>query len=142
MCMFIEAVDLVVNLELIDSIEKLGLANLFEEALDTIIAFKNNHSITEERIYANALLFRILREHGFNVSQDIFRGFTNNMGTLIKSTNSDDTKAVLELLEFSHLALEAGKILIEAKEFSAGILKNIINSNVENKVGEDNTNSV
>lgn len=65
-----------------------------------------------------------------------------NMGTFIKSTNSDDTKAVLELLEASHLALEAGKILIEAKEFSAGILKNIINSNVENKVGEDNTNSV
>ncbi|KAL7191052.1 hypothetical protein ACSBR2_023181 [Camellia fascicularis] len=52
------------------------------------------------------------------------------MGTFIKSTNSDDTKAVLELLEASHLALEAGKILIEAKEFYAGILKNIINSNL------------
>ncbi|KAF5943684.1 hypothetical protein HYC85_017761 [Camellia sinensis] len=136
MCMFIEAVDLVAKLEFIDSIEKLGLANLFEveikEALDTIVAFKNNHPITEEGIYANALFFRILRQHGFNVSQ----GFTSKMGTFMKSTNSDDTKAMLELLEASHLALEGENILIEAKEFSAGILKNIINSNVEDKVAK------
>ncbi|CAL5410997.1 unnamed protein product [Camellia sinensis] len=140
MCMFIEAVDLVAKLEFIDSIEKLGLANLFEveikEALDTTVAFKNNHPITEEGIYANALFFRILRQHGFNVSQDIFRGFTNKMGTFMKSTNSNDTKAMLELLEASHLALEGENILIEAKEFSAGILKNIINSNVEDKVAK------
>ena len=75
MCMFMEAVDLVAKLEFIDNIEKLGLANLFEmeikEALDTIVAFKNNHPITEEGLYANALFFRLLRQHGFNISQGI-----------------------------------------------------------------------
>ncbi|KAL7213323.1 hypothetical protein ACSBR2_015939 [Camellia fascicularis] len=138
MCMFMEAVDLVAKLEFIDNIEKLGLANLFEmeikEALDTIVAFKNNHPITEEGLYANALFFRLLRQHGFHISQDIFRGFTSKMGTFIKTTNCD-TKAMLELLEASHLALEGENILIEAKAFSTGILKNITNSkNVENKV--------
>ncbi|CAL5410994.1 unnamed protein product [Camellia sinensis] len=138
MCMFMEAVDLAAKLEFIDNIEKLGLANLFEmeikEALDTIVAFKNNHPITEEGLYANALFFRLLRQHGFNISQDIFRGFTSKMGTFIKTTNCD-TKAMLELLEASHLALEGENILIEAKAFSTGILKNITNSkNVENKV--------
>ncbi|GMP75143.1 hypothetical protein CsSME_00032337 [Camellia sinensis var. sinensis] len=138
MCMFMEAVDLVAKLEFIDNIEKLGLANLFEmeikEALDTIVAFKNNYPITEEGLYANALFFRLLRQHGFNISQDIFRGFTSKMGTFNKTTNCD-TKAMLELLEASHLALEGENILIEAKAFSTGILKNITNSkNVENKV--------
>ncbi|CAL5408557.1 unnamed protein product [Camellia sinensis] len=138
MCMFMEAVDLVAKLEFIDNIEKLGLANLFEmeikEALDTIVAFKNNHPITEEGLYANALFFRLLRQHGFNISQDIFRGFTSKMGTFIKTTNCD-TKAMLELLEASHLALKGENILIEAKAFSTGILKNITNSkNVDNKV--------
>nr|ANB66345.1 terpene synthase [Camellia sinensis] len=138
MCMFMEAVDLVTKLEFIDNIEKLGLANLFEmeikEALDTIVAFKNNYPITEEGLYANALFFRLLRQHGFNISQDIFRGFTSKMGTFNKTTNCD-TKAMLELLEASHLALEGENILIEAKASSTGILKNITNSkNVENKV--------
>ncbi|KAF5943342.1 hypothetical protein HYC85_017419 [Camellia sinensis] len=172
MCMFMEAVDLVAKLEFIDNIERLGLANLFEmeikEALDTIVAFKNNHPVKRVSmlmLYSlgslgsmDLIFLKSLQTHFYNIfcqnkvtlcakqfftllylkcisfNSDIFRGFTSKMGTFIKTTNCD-TKAMLELLEASHLALEGENILIEAKAFSTGILKNITNSkNVENKV--------
>ncbi|KAA8515446.1 hypothetical protein F0562_018943 [Nyssa sinensis] len=136
--MFDEAVDQLVKLELIDNIQKLGLANLFEEqikeALDTIVSAKNKKSSIEDDLYATALRFRLLRQHNYGVSQDMFRGFMDEMGTFMKHTH--DVKAMLELFEASHLALESEEMLDDAKAFSAGILKNMISSNLNDKLAK------
>ncbi|KAK9267090.1 hypothetical protein L1049_009508 [Liquidambar formosana] len=83
-CMFDVSVDQLAKLELIDSIRKLGLANLFkeeiEEALHRIASVKNKKAfIVEEDLHATALRFRILRQHGYKVSQ-AYRLMPNQIG--------------------------------------------------------------
>lgn len=68
-----ETKDLVAKLELIDSVRKLGLANHFEkeikEALDNIAAIESDNLGTRDDLYGTALDFKILRQHGYKVSQ-------------------------------------------------------------------------
>ncbi|XP_042490882.1 alpha-terpineol synthase, chloroplastic-like [Macadamia integrifolia] len=62
------------QLELIDDIGRLGLSYLFEEeikkALDTIGCMKDMDTRTEESLHATALRFRLLRQHGYEISQE------------------------------------------------------------------------
>lgn len=72
-CIFAETVNTLAKLELIDSMQKLGVANYFEEeineALSTLLSTKYENPTIEEDFYATALCFRLLRQHGYNVSQ-------------------------------------------------------------------------
>ena len=72
---FVETVEPLAKLELVDSIGKLGLATLFEEeikeSLDMIMCLKGSNLTIEEDLYATALCFRLLRQYGYNVSQGI-----------------------------------------------------------------------
>ncbi|BBH01399.1 terpene synthase 21, partial [Prunus dulcis] len=114
----VETEDLIAQLELIDSIGKLGLTNHFEkeikEALNTV---ENNNPYITGNLYATALHFKILRQHGYKVSQDVFGGFMDEKGAL-KESNFWDVKGTLELLEASNLAFEGERILDEAKASS------------------------
>jgi len=60
-------------LELIDDIERLGLSFKFEEdinkALLKIVSIENFEDQTGKSLHETALLFGILRRHGFDVSQ-------------------------------------------------------------------------
>lgn len=60
-------------LELIDDIERLGLFFRFEEwinkALLELVSSQNFKDRTTKTLHETALLFRILRRHGFHVSQ-------------------------------------------------------------------------
>ena len=71
--LFAEAVDKVAKLELIDSVEKLGLDSHFDveikEALDIISSTKNKNPSPKEDLNTTALCFRLLRQHGYEVSQ-------------------------------------------------------------------------
>ncbi|KAI5332483.1 hypothetical protein L3X38_022612 [Prunus dulcis] len=121
--MFVETEDLIVQLELIDIIGNLGLTSHFEkeikEALDTV---ENSNSCIIENLYAIALHFKILRQHGYKVSQDVFGGFMDGKGAL-KESNFWDVKGTLELLEASNLAFEGERILDEAKASSTVALR-------------------
>uniref|UniRef100_A0A5B7BNN6 Terpene synthase N-terminal domain-containing protein n=2 Tax=Davidia involucrata TaxID=16924 RepID=A0A5B7BNN6_DAVIN len=67
----------------------------------------------------------------------MFRGF---MDIAMEKPHMEYThlnvKAMLELFEASHLALEGEKMLDDAKVFFAGILKNIISSNSNDKLAK------
>lgn len=119
-CMFVEATDTLSNLELIDSISKLGLDKYFleeiKEALDAI-ALRNNSSILKGDLYATALCFRLLRHYGYHASQDIFRGFVDDTGKFIPSPKVC-IKGLLELLQASSLGEEGEDVLTEAGLFS------------------------
>ncbi|XP_030528784.2 alpha-farnesene synthase-like [Rhodamnia argentea] len=123
-----ESVNSVSKLKLIDSMRKLGLSNLFDtemkEALQTFASTNNGVFNMEDHLYARALRFRLLRQHGHVVSQDELRSFKEGRNTLNRS-NCEDVEAMIELLEASHLALEGENILDEAKAFSTGILREI-----------------
>ncbi|XP_034213232.1 (E,E)-alpha-farnesene synthase-like [Prunus dulcis] len=132
--MFVETEDLTAQLELIDSIGKLGLTNHFEkeikEALDTV---ENSNPYITENLYATALHFKILRQHGYKVSQGVFGGFMDEKGAL-KESNFWDVKGMLELLEASNLAFEGERILHEAKASSTVALRGSKVWNLDNNL--------
>lgn len=72
--LFVEAVEELAKLELIDMIRKLGLADLFAEEMQKTLqavasSKKRKNSEEEEDLYITALRFRILRLHDYEVSQ-------------------------------------------------------------------------
>ncbi|KAG9156492.1 hypothetical protein Leryth_025157 [Lithospermum erythrorhizon] len=118
-------------LELISNISKLGLFNHFEsevrEALDeiaqSISSLKNKGFSQSNDLYTTSLLFNLLRQHGYKVTQDIFLGFVDNKGKFCSSSSSSySVKVIRELFETSNLGLEDEEILKEARLFSSQYL--------------------
>ncbi|CAK7350863.1 unnamed protein product [Dovyalis caffra] len=136
---FVEAVDLLAKLELVDTVRKLGLESYFEEeikqSLDIIADSVKNSNIlnVEENLYVTALCFKLLRLHGYEVSQGVFNGFFDGSFNKSKLT---DIKGLLELFEASHLAYEGEAILDEAKAFSSRILKKMNSSTIESDLAK------
>ncbi|KAK7335686.1 hypothetical protein VNO80_27668 [Phaseolus coccineus] len=115
-------------LELIDDIERLGLSFKFEEEINKtllkIVSIKNFENQTEKSLHETALLFGILRRHGFYVSQDIFMSFKDEEGKF-KAEISNDVEGMLSLYEASYLSLE-GESVWEANAFSRTHLMNLM----------------
>ncbi|XP_074298487.1 alpha-farnesene synthase-like [Silene latifolia] len=110
------------KLHIVDSISKLGLSSLFtkytKDVLDFIASNTNMTSVSKEDILKTALSFRLLRQHGYNVSQDVFVDFIDEMHPCEEEVGSDHIRGVLELFEASHLAIEGDEILMKAMHFS------------------------
>ncbi|CAA2977597.1 terpene synthase 10-like [Olea europaea subsp. europaea] len=114
------------QVELIDNLERLGISYHFEDEIEHILAFinrkysKNNEPKIKD-LYATALEFRLLRQHGFNVSQKIFDRFKNEKGEF-KSRLCDDIEGLLQLYETSFLSMEGESTLEMATEFTMNTL--------------------
>ncbi|XP_024186613.1 tricyclene synthase EBOS, chloroplastic isoform X2 [Rosa chinensis] len=125
----IDAESLETTLELIDDIQRLGLGHRFEasitEALDKVL--KNLDQITNEdtpSLHLTALSFRLLRQHGFQVSQDVFKIFMD-CDDSFKDCLCKDVKGMLSLYEASFLGIEGETLLDEALAFTSMHLKNL-----------------
>ncbi|KAF2615391.1 hypothetical protein F2Q70_00009029 [Brassica cretica] len=61
------------QLELIDDLQKLGVSYHFEQEIDNMLTFTyhklDKSNFMEYDLHADALKFRLLRQHGFNVSE-------------------------------------------------------------------------
>ncbi|KAJ6371937.1 hypothetical protein OIU77_002286 [Salix suchowensis] len=68
-----ETAEFLTQLELIDTIQRLGLGYRFESeirrALDRFVSSGGFESVAKTSLQATALSFRLLRQHGFDVSQ-------------------------------------------------------------------------
>ncbi|KAG8385684.1 hypothetical protein BUALT_Bualt03G0070700 [Buddleja alternifolia] len=118
------------KLELIDDISKLALSYYFEEeiseTLNEIAYMKSTH--VNNDLYATAVCFRILRQYGYNVSQDAFVDLIHEEFTT--SAHLDD-KTKVEILECSHLAAledDQSLLLDIAKSFTTKNLSRVLNS--------------
>ncbi|XP_059292849.1 alpha-farnesene synthase-like isoform X1 [Lycium ferocissimum] len=136
-CTFSNTVSLAL-LELVDRIDKFGLSSYFEvetkEALEKIIKCMNSgasySSSKDEDLYAIALCFRLLREHGYHASQDMLKGLFAGKGKLMTKKVSD-IKTLLELLEGSYLSMDDENLQNDIRIFSTKNLKNLSTSNVD-----------
>ncbi|KAL0001770.1 hypothetical protein SO802_015551 [Lithocarpus litseifolius] len=119
---------LLTTLESIDDIERLGLGYQFKEekmrALDRFVTLKGCKEFTKGSIHYTALSFRLLRQHGFGVSQDMFNCFKDQKGNF-KECLSKDIKGLLSLHEASYLGFEGENLLNEAMEFTTMHLKDL-----------------
>ncbi|KAH9685726.1 Beta-myrcene/(E)-beta-ocimene synthase 2 [Citrus sinensis] len=114
------------QLELIDSLQRLGLAYHFETEIRNILHdiynSNNDYVWRKENLYATSLEFRLLRQHGYPVSQEVFNGFKDDQGGFI----CDDFKGVLSLHEASYFSLEGESIMEEAWQFTSKHLKEVM----------------
>ncbi|KAL3614429.1 hypothetical protein CASFOL_042503 [Castilleja foliolosa] len=126
------------QLEFIDDLQRLGISYHFEDKIKHIL----NHIYDDDQrfcykkdLHSTALEFKILRQHGFSVPQDVFDCFKNDDGDF-EASLGDDTKGLLQLYEASFMLTPGEKTLELAREFAAKFLqKKIDNDNCEGNIG-------
>ncbi|KAL5714793.1 hypothetical protein ACHQM5_016705 [Ranunculus cassubicifolius] len=108
-------------LELVDEIERLGVGRFFEEDIKIALSSIQNVKL-DHNLHATSLYFRIMRQHGYPVSQDVFKIFTGPHGNFTRNV-SMNIEGLLSLYEASFLSRVGEAILDDAKFFAHGHLK-------------------
>ncbi|XP_065873531.1 terpene synthase 10-like isoform X1 [Euphorbia lathyris] len=111
--------------------------NIFEHQIHEILMciYNKTHSHDTDKsikkdLHFTALEFRLLRQHGFNISQEIFSDFQDEVGNL-KRNLYDDYKGILSLYEASFLSEEGENVLDSAREFGYNKLRKHVQQNQE-----------
>ncbi|KAK6775232.1 hypothetical protein RDI58_026233 [Solanum bulbocastanum] len=115
---------LVEKLNFIDVIERLGIACHYEKEIDDIlyrIYNENSKFVGDEYndLCICALQFRLLRQHGYNISLKIFSKFQDGNGKFKElRASDDDVLGLLSLYEASHVRTHGEDFLEDALVFS------------------------
>ncbi|KAI6697453.1 hypothetical protein NL676_017572 [Syzygium grande] len=120
--------NLLAKLEFIDAIQRLGLQYHFDNEIKTALQVIQNDSYDarfSNDLHSTALRFRLLRQHGYDVSQDVFESFMDKMSGF-KVSLVEDVKGLLSLYEASFHGLEGESLVDEAKAFTCKHL-NLLN---------------
>ncbi|KAK1284479.1 hypothetical protein QJS10_CPB21g01594 [Acorus calamus] len=123
--LFDTTIDPLERLELIDTLQHLGIAYHFnEEIRESLLSMSNNKDdvLLKRDIHATSLFFMILRGHGFEISQEVFQCFKGTTGEYMDN-NCGDIKGMLSLYEASYLGFRGEKMLDEARAFTTNYLK-------------------
>ncbi|KAL8091204.1 hypothetical protein AgCh_040341 [Apium graveolens] len=118
------------KLILINLVERLGVGYHFAENIEDILAkLHSDHAKVDENddLFTTALYFRILRQHGYNVSSDILNKYKDNDGKFSEAVTRDP-EGLLSLYEAAHLRTHGEAVLDEALDFSTSHLKSIAKS--------------
>ncbi|KAK2989237.1 hypothetical protein RJ640_029535, partial [Escallonia rubra] len=119
------------RLELIDRVQRLGISYHFgfeiKKILESIYHCDHRSSRWNEAdLYAIALEFRLLRQHGYEVPQEVFRRFTDETG-MFKECLCENTRGILYLYEATYLSIPGESILDNARDFTTKHLKESLN---------------
>ncbi|KAI9377293.1 hypothetical protein POPTR_019G046201v4 [Populus trichocarpa] len=129
------------QLELINTLERLGLSYHFVDEIKSTLKslFDENHIENTETVhdlYAIALEFRLLRQRGYHVPQEVFNHFKDEQGNF-RAWIHDDLKGMLNLYEASYFLVEGENILEDARDFTTKNLENYVKKcNTIFRVGE------
>ncbi|KAJ1384847.1 Terpenoid cyclases/protein prenyltransferase alpha-alpha toroid [Sesbania bispinosa] len=120
------------KLKLIDSIQRLGVSHHFEHEIDEALEQIHNTVSNKSTITADgdlhflALLFRLLRQQGYQISSYIFNKFKNEQGKF-NEVLVNDVQGLCSLYEAAHLRAHGEDILDEALDFTYTHLKSLAN---------------
>ncbi|XP_061350600.1 terpene synthase 10-like [Gastrolobium bilobum] len=116
------------QLELIDVFQRLGVAYHFDNEIRNILdnIYNMDTSNRKKSLNATALEFRLLRQHAYDISTDVFDCFHDETGNF-KKCQYDDIEGMLSLYEASFHSFEDETILDEARNFTSQILKEYLN---------------
>ncbi|KAH6767975.1 hypothetical protein C2S51_013311 [Perilla frutescens var. frutescens] len=122
--------DSTLKLELIDSIQRLGVGYHFEKEIHNSLRYiyeyystKHNDDLRDLRVVA--LRFRLLRQQGFHVPCDVFSKFIDNEGNF-KESIINDVEGMLNFYEASNFGVDGEEILDKALEFCSSHLESLI----------------
>ncbi|KAI3515702.1 hypothetical protein L1887_14605 [Cichorium endivia] len=121
------------TLEFIDDLQRLGIAYHFVHETSYLLEMiYHNYFETEDKwnpmeLNLKALGFRLLRQHGYHVPQEIFGTFKDEL-KIFKPHLYEDMLCMLNLYEASYLSFENESILDDARDFTTRYLQ----ENLEN----------
>ncbi|XP_031119892.1 vetispiradiene synthase 3-like [Ipomoea triloba] len=119
--------ELAEKLNFIDTIERLGISYHFDEEIDAMLKeiYNDNSKFkVGEDLCTCALMFRLLRQHGHNISSGIFDNFQEN--GKFKDTLSNNVEGLLNLYEASHVIGHNDNNLKDAYTFSRNHLEVVV----------------
>nr|UIO87236.1 terpenoids synthase [Blumea balsamifera] len=128
-------------LELVDDLQRLGVSYHFKDEISNVLKmiysyhYEAHNNWNTLDLNLKALGFRLLRQHGYHIPQEIFKDITDESGN-IKASVQDDFVAMLNLYEASFYAVDDENIMDEAREFTRKCLKekleknNIVNKSI------------
>ncbi|XP_059452262.1 probable terpene synthase 9 [Corylus avellana] len=122
-CLLTSTKDPCALLNLVSTMQLLGVAYHFEKEIEEVLALLYPHLTTN--LHITALQFRVLRQHGFSITSDVFDKFRSSDGRFMDSLSSD-MEGLLSLYEASHLGMHGENILEEGKDFSIKNLKSLM----------------
>ncbi|XP_042060897.1 (-)-5-epieremophilene synthase STPS3-like [Salvia splendens] len=117
------------TMNLIDTIERLGIAYHFENEIEEILQhyFHLNTNYQDDEVYdlyTVSLHFRLFRQHGHPIPSEIFGKWLDVDGKFEESLKSD-AKGLLSLYEASYLRTRGETILDDALAFTTATLKSM-----------------
>nr|WNV55396.1 (-)-cyperene synthase [Artabotrys hexapetalus] len=118
------------ELNLINEIQRLGVAYHFEAEISNALERiynreKNENGINDCDLHAVALRFRLLRQHGYNVSSDVFKKFKDENGEF-EARFRNDVRGLLSLYEAAYFGTQEDGHLDEAIAFTTKHLKSLL----------------
>ncbi|KAJ9554943.1 hypothetical protein OSB04_009557 [Centaurea solstitialis] len=114
-------------LELVDNLQRLGVSYYFEEEINRVLEmiysnyFETQEQWNEMDMNLKALGFRLLRQHGYHVPQDIFDNFKHKI-----EQGHIDVVGMLNLYEASYHSFENEIILDHVRDLTTKFLKKSI----------------
>ncbi|KAK1381845.1 Germacradienol synthase [Heracleum sosnowskyi] len=114
------------KLILINTIERLGLGYHFSEEIEDMLAEMHNAHETPD-LFTTTLFFRILRQHGYRVTSEIFNKYKEIDGKFNEAVTRDP-EGLLSLYDAAHLRTHGEAVLDEALDFTTYHLKCIMES--------------
>nr|AGU13712.1 9-epi-caryophyllene synthase [Lavandula x intermedia] len=133
-----ETTDELEQLQLIHLLQRLGISYHFQDCiakmLHNIFGSENKH--VEKDLHLTALKFRLLRQHGYHVPQDVFNRFTDEEGNF-ETWVGEDVRGLVSLYEASYLSMEGESILDMAKDFSSHHLSEMVEQIKDESLAEE-----
>ncbi|KAG6513665.1 hypothetical protein ZIOFF_024000 [Zingiber officinale] len=112
-------------MNLIDTIQLLGLDYHFMEEIDKALDHLKDVDMSKYGLYEVALHFRLLRQKGFNISSDVFKKYKDKEGKFMEELK-DDAKGLLSLYNAAYLGTKKETILHEAISFTKDNLTSLL----------------
>ncbi|KAG7019658.1 hypothetical protein SDJN02_18621, partial [Cucurbita argyrosperma subsp. argyrosperma] len=130
-------IDSLESLNMIDAIQRLGIDHCFKQEIKPILQTQytmETHNFDAKcGLHHVALRFRLLRQHGYFVPQDVFEGFIHHdHEDLLDTKFSENIEGLTSLYEASQLCLPEDEKLEKIGNFSARILKKLVRNRDDN----------
>ncbi|KAL8091203.1 hypothetical protein AgCh_040340 [Apium graveolens] len=120
------------KLILINTVERLGVGYHFSEHIENMLAEMHKAHVKLESyekydLFTTAVYFRMLRQHGYKVTSEIFNKYKEIDGKFSEAITRDP-EGLLSLYDAAHLRTHGEAVLDEALDFTTYHLKSMVKS--------------
>ncbi|KAL7612699.1 hypothetical protein Lser_V15G05702 [Lactuca serriola] len=122
-------------LNLVDDLQRLGISYHFEEEIRDVLEklyYRSQDKWSKMDLNLKSLYFRLFRQHGYHIPQEIFEDLKDKRGKFNGRFN-EDIVSILNLYEASYYSVEGESLLDDARDYATRYLK----ENLKNMVDQN-----